>query len=508
MKIMGLGCYGGTPGDWNPLVWVKARAILALMKHFQFLFAALLLNVGAAIAQPLVIKDVTVVDVALGKPVPGQTVVVDGDRITAAGPSATIQIPADARVVGGKGRFLMPGLWDMHVHTSSDRLNREIFFPLYIANGVTGIRTLKGDCFEPCGPLEHPISAVHQWRKEIAAGELLGPRIIAGSPIIYGPGPGEPSSIEAPATEEHGRALARLLAARGVDFIKIYDQLPREAFYGLLREGKRLGLPVVGHVPLEVPVSEAARAGMRSMEHLYGVIDECSTEEDAQRPKALAALRHGDTKALMMNPLQSLANFSIEKCTALYDELARHEIWHVPTLVVTPATSDLIAWRDRPAIKYLPRVELEGWLRWQASEIASMPANWHLALPLVRYRIEVTAVEMFRAGVPLLAGSDALAIGVFPGFALHDELEALVRAGLTPAEALRAATLEPARYLEALESMGTVEAGKVADLVLLAANPLEDITNTRRIEAVVANGRFFDRVKLDAILQAAEQAAK
>ena len=465
-----------------------------------FLFAA-----DSSAAQPLAFTDVTVIDVAAGVAEPGRTVVVADDRIVAVGGADEVDVPRDAVVVNGSGKFLIPGLWDMHVHSSTDRITREIVFPLYIAHGVTGVRDLNGDCFEPCSPLQNSIGTVNRWREDIAAGRLVGPRIVASGPIIHGPGPGEPSSVQAPATEEHGRALARLLAERGVDMIKVYDELPGEAFHGLIDEGKTLGLPVVGHVPLEVPVSEAARAGMRSIEHLYGVVDECSSTEAEQRPEVVAALRRGDIDAVMANMLTSARNFSRAKCATLYADLAGREIWQVPTLVAA-TSADAIGWRQHPGMRYLPRVELEFWMR-SLGDMAFGAGGFSI-WPYLQYRVELISVDMYRAGVPLLAGSDALSPGVFPGFGLHEELERLVKAGLTPAEALRAATLEPARYLEASDLQGTVQEGRVADLVLLGANPLEDIANTRRIETVVARGRLFDREALDALLAAAEHAAR
>lgn len=462
---------------------------------------------GQGHAQAIVITDVAVVSAVDDTFQPGMTVVVEDGRIKSIGPDGSIPLPDGAQPIPGEGQFLIPGLWDMHVHSSTDYNQRQVFLPLYIANGVTGVRDLNGDCFDPCGPLENPRDTVRAWIRDIEAGVLVGPRIVASSEIIHPPAPGEPSTIEAPATEEHGRALARLLADRGVDMIKVYDGVPREAFYGLLEEGRSRGLPVVGHVPLSVPATEAAAAGMRSMEHLFAVIDECSTTEPEQRPAVVEARREGDFEAVMQNLFTSFENFSLEKCQPVYRALAESGTWVVPTLAVHGAPAEVAAWRDHPGMRYLPRNELEYWLGAAAGMISDPGglSTW----AYVQLRMGLVAKDLHDAGARMLAGSDALAVGVFPGFGLHDELESMVDAGLTPAEALVSATLEPARYLQATDSLGTIEPGKVADLVLLGGNPLEDIRNTRRIQAVIVRGRWFDRRALDHLLdQAAESAVR
>lgn len=313
--------------------------------------------------------------------------------------------------------------------------------------------------------------------------------------------------MEAPATAEEGAALARLMANRGVDFLKIYDQLPREAFFGMMREATRLGLPVVGHVPLGVPVPEAAEAGMRSMEHLFPVIDACSSREEELRPQQVRAVRDGDVRLLYENLYRNLAAFDAEKCASVYRAVATQATWQVPTLVAQEAAERGVGWRDDPRMVFIPREERDYWLRSLAEEVLVTPGGLS-SIPVLTERIREITVDMYRAGVPVLAGSDVGSRGIFPGFSLHEELEALVRAGLTPAEALRAATLAPAEYLSAADSLGTVEVRKIADLVVLEANPLDDIVNTQRIHAVMANGRYFDRAALDALLADAERAAR
>lgn len=456
-------------------------------------------------AQEMAVTHVAVVDVERGLILEDRTVLVSGGRIARMAPADQVTPPSDAVVVDGRGRYLIPGLWDMHVHSSTDEITRRVLFPVYIANGVTGVRNMEGDCVEPCRPLRSSAAMTLARRRDVEAGRLVGPRVFAAGPIVYGQEPGEPSTVQAPGTEEHGRALARLHAERGVDFIKVYDQVPAEAFRGLADEGRRLGLPVAGHIPWEMGSVAAAEAGMRSFEHLYGIIDDCSATVEVQRPAVIAAYRSGDDTTVMANLLRSLENFSTERCDPLYAELAKHEVWQVPTLVVG-IRSEPAEWRDHPGMRYLPRQEVDFWMGTLASDAMALPgglASW----PLINYRVELISRDMYRAGVPILAGSDALTPGVFPGFALHEELERLVGAGLTPAEALRAATLEPARFMEATDTLGSIAPGKVADLVLLDADPLRDIRNTTGIHAVIARGRLYTREELDGLLDSAAAAA-
>ena len=474
-----------------------------------------------AAPQTLAITDVNVVDVGGGVARPGMTVVVSGDRILALGPSGSVDVPGDARVVDGTGRFLIPGLWDMHVHTGSDENTRGIMYPLLVAHGVTGMRNMMGDCYD-CGPVYFAIDQVHARRRAVAAGELLGPRVVAssayaGSHEQAARRSSEGSSPRAPATEADARAFVRLAQSRGADFIKVYDMLPREAYFALAEEADRLGLPIAGHVPVAVRASEASDAGQRSIEHLGmgNVLEECSSREGELRARVIAELekaemgsRHtADGSALLPLVLEMVESYDPAKCAALASRFLRNGTWFVPTLMTSRLPSELGAgWREDPYARFLPPDERQYFEMAEVAVTSDLGTAEERA-PVHRWVREVTG-DMHRAGVPLLAGSDPGTPGVFWGIGLHQELELLVSAGLTAADALRAATLGPAQFLETTDSLGTVEAGKLADLVLLNANPLADISNARQIEAVVLRGRYLDREALDALLTGAERAAQ
>ena len=459
------------------------------------------------------IQDVSIIDVESGYIIPNRSVVVKGNRIASVSPSADMETPAGARLIDGAGKFLIPGLWDAHIHTSGIAESRNSILPLLIANGVTGVRSMAADCHlgdGNCGEPIHEFHVFNDWRDQIAAGEIVGPRLVGSSYYTNGPASVDESSIENPATAEHARGYARLLNDRGVDLIKVYSGMYREAFFAMADEARGFGLEFGGHVPLTIRASEASDAGMATIEHITGILEECSTKEEALRPTLVASYRGVDELSSSFWPtlIEFAQTFDHQKCQQLYERLATNGTWHVPTLNVDAFFSDLESpredWRDDPNIKYVPRSEVDLWNRLEHDYYEGVE-NYKQALqPHFQKSFEITR-DTHRAGVPMMAGSDAGEYGIVWGFSLHDELEYLVAAGFSELEALQAATLSPARYRGMEDQLGTIEKGKLADLVLLSANPLEDISNMRTIETVVANGRVYRRSDLDALLNKVEE---
>ena len=437
----------------------------------------------------LAFRHVNVID-ATGSPVrPDMTVVVEGQRIVNLGKSGDVQIPKSAKIVDAAGKFLIPGLWDMHVHTIfGDWIPKDenIILPLFVANGVTGVRDMGSD-----------LEAVKQWRSEIAAGKLLGPRMIVAGPMLDGPTPRFPSSVPV-SDSASGRKVVDDLKNAGVDFIKIQSLVPRDGYFAAASEANKLGIAFVGHVPDAVRASEASKAGQKSIEHFTGVFEGCSTMED-QLLKGRKTLG------------QNVATFNPERAKALIALFAKNQTWQVPTLAWERGQwlVDDIDLSQDPRIKYAPVAwKNRTWPMFRKDILETMDRD---PLPVrqrfVQMELEMT-LAMFRAGVPFMAGTDTAAgIHIFPGFSLHQELALFVEAGLTPMQALQTATLNPARFLGTTADMGTVEKGKIADLVVLDANPLEDINNTRQIQAVVLAGRYFSRAQLDEMLHGVEVAA-
>jgi len=438
----------------------------------------------------LVITHINIVDVAAGTIQPDMTVVIDNDRISAVAKLNTIHSHISPKVVDGRGKYLIPSLWDMHVHSMfGDWIpgSKEVSLPLFVANGVTGVRDMGGN-----------LDMLLAWRKEIAAGTLIGPRLVIAGPMLDGPKPRFPDSVSL-ATPEQARKAVDDLKAKGVDFIKVQSFIPRDEYFAVVAEAKKQNLIVAGHVPDVIRASEASDAGQKSIEHLTGVFEGCSTREDdfLKGPKT---------------PKQFLDSYDEGRCKALIAQFARNHTWQVPTLVWERGQwlVDVTDYSHDPQLKFAPASwQKKSWPTFTKSIIAELDTDPVPARrQFVQKELEVVAA-MRKAGVQFMAGTDtAAAVAVVPGSSLHTELEYFVEAGFTPAESLRTATLNPAIFMGEEADRGTVAAGKVADLVLLDANPLQDIHNTRKISAVILNGRLLDRADLDKMLNQIADYAK
>ncbi|HEX5705361.1 MAG TPA: amidohydrolase family protein [Pyrinomonadaceae bacterium] len=453
----------------------------------------------------LALSEVTVID-ATGAPArPDMTVIITGDRITNIAKTGEVAIPRKARVIDGKGKFVIPGLWDMHVHTAVKSLP-ERFFPMFIANGVTGVRDMAAD-----------LGFLKQLQKDINDGKLIGPRVIGG-PIVDGPMPVWPERSMSISDEAGARQTVASVKDAGADFIKVYSLVPRPAYFALADEAKKRGIPFAGHVPISVTASEASDAGQKSIEHMEGILLGCSAEElelkkiieaSIKDAKDTDQMRASLVRALTETYSRALETYSQEKAAALFARFAKNGTWQAPTLVVARvgAFLDDSNFTNDPRLKYVRRELRDSWKNNDDFRLKNRPANAAaLGKMLFQKRLELIGA-MHRAGVKMLAASDALVMYVVPGFSLHDELELFVQAGLSPMEALQTATRNPATYLGLIDTVGTVEQGKKADLVLLEANPLENISHTKRINAVIVNGRLLPRVSLDKMLKDAEAAA-
>lgn len=452
---------------------------------------------GAAAAQsPLVIQSVTVVDVRDGSLRADRTVVIEGDRIIAIAADAEIDVPETATVIDGSSKFLIPGLWDMHVHSVT---NRGWHFPLLLAHGVTGVRNLHTS--EP-----DPLEQVAAIKRALGSGELLGPRFVANGPLVDGPPGIWPGVVLVKGREEAIAAVERLEAG-GADFIKIYDNLSHESFEALMARAKALDIPVDGHLPFEVTPQEAAEAGMRTLEHGSGILMGCAADADAART-ALADLKENplpfpEGRVAFVSVLQQLQDSQDEqRCAAVADAYRRHGLAATPTLVT--GRSDAMAremMRNEDAVALLPAETADQWRGMAESGLSGRFAE--LAAPLLQGASDRTRL-LHTSGVTLLAGTDIGNPFLVPGYSLHQELGLLVDAGLAPHEALQTATLNPASVLGMSDTLGQVRTGFAADLVLLRANPLENIENAREIEAVITRGRYLDRAALDEMLKAAK----
>jgi imidazolonepropionase-like amidohydrolase len=442
----------------------------------------------------IVIAHATVINPGTSSVRADQTVIIAGDRIISVSDSAKSQLPKNARVIDATGQYLIPGLWDMHVHSAFGDWfpgGRDIILPLFVANGVTGVRDMGGD-----------IPVLLKWRKEITHGQIIGPRMIISGPMLDAYLPNGklrfPSSI-AVASPTDAIAAVDSLKRQRVDFIKVQSVISHDSYLAAAAEAHKQGLPIVGHVPDKVRLKEVVRAGQKSIEHLMGIFEGCSTEED----KFISG--EGNLKLL-------LATQDQQRCDALTKLLAENQVWQVPTLAWQRGGTflDQRDLKHQPLDKYVPAYWRD--VTWRRFTDEMMPDLLRdpLALRQEYFTRNLQVVgALHHAGVPFMAGTDtAPGVYIMPGFSLHDELANFVEAGFTPMESLQTATSNPAKFLGMEDSMGSIDSGKNADLVLLKANPLEDIGNTRQITAVIARGRMFDRAALDRILIDVEAAAK
>lgn len=444
------------------------------------LLAAMLALAGLTCSKPqaqslsgtTAIVDANVLDVGNGTVRARQTVLIEGNRIKQVGPSATVVVPPGSSVVQANGGFLIPGLWDMHTHLTSYAPHLRQF----IAHGVTGVRDMGSVAFEETNgavvllPRQRALDEILRVRQEVAEGERLGPRIMTAGVTLNGP---FPPGVDIPfqwslTTPAEATRAVEALASRGVDFIKVHQRLARDSYDAIVTSAKARGLAVAGHAPSAAGIEHVTRAGQASIEHTHGM---------AEYFRKASADREG--KDLM----------------ALF---RAHATVQVPTLVSFQGFAVASEWYATPERE--PRI----------AQIAPPVFRlWKMLFPpetVVPERTRELVIEktnftrmLHAAGVPLMTGTDFGGPFVFAGSSLHDELELLVRAGLSPLAALQAATLTPVKFLKR-NDVGAVESGKLADILLLEANPLNDIRNTRRIATVVANGEVFDRAGITKLL--------
>ncbi len=447
-------------------------------------------------ASGIAIENVTVIDAVNGVR-KAHTVVFDGDEIvfvgSTTGPDSAARPPA-AETVDGSGKFLIPGLWDMHVHlTYDDRFTADMP-ALFLAYGVTSVRD-TGGLIEKIKPVAD----------RMRADGAIAPRVFFSGPLLDGrfvvyDGQSRPEIGRQNATRETAAANVAALAAAGVDFVKVYEMVTPEVFEALADAGRAAGLPIAAHVPLSMIASRAGPA-VDSMEHLRNVELDCASNGAELYEERLAILNaHEDgsgfelrSRLHALQRLPAIANYDEARCERTIASLT--STIQVPTLRLNTlglyppyARED---WDD--VLEKLPDAARAEWqeaaAEWQARGDSpdTTFAEWSLEL----------VGRMHTAGVPIGAGTDTPIGYALPGYSLHTELERLVEAGLTPLEALESATVRPAEFFALSEEMGTIEVGKRADLVLLDADPLEQIGNTRRISAVVSAGRNLPAAKRD-----------
>jgi imidazolonepropionase-like amidohydrolase len=447
----------------------------------------------------LAITHVTLIDATGSDPQPDVTVIVADEKIQSISPSATTQVPNNAQIVDGSNKFLIPGLTDFHLHLTGagePTGSREFFIPLLLANGITTVRDMGG-YLQSLVPL----------RQEIRSGKRMGPEIFFAGPYLDGDPPSfQPSLVVTNPTQAADDVQS--LVGQGVDFIKVQSILSRTAYFAIAEAAKQQHISFVGHVPDRVTAAEASDAGQKSIEHLTGVLRACSSAqsrlmEEQFRGGPKNETPQGSHAREVAWEHELLATYSEKTCDALVAKFRANQTWQTPTLVLLRHDAYPTPQSDATAsafLRYAPKAFVAKWqdVRRKQDQFAT-PAEFELRNQLFARSSQVVT-KMQTAGVGILAGTDSAAPELVPGFSLHEELALLVQAGLSPMQALQAATKSPADFMGVLQKQGTIEVGKNADLLLLDANPLADIRNTEKIRALVVRGKLLDRAALDNLL--------
>ena len=447
---------------------------------------AVLLVVGTSCsksdsASQIAIVNATVVDVITSRALPNMTVVINGDKIADVAPSASIQLPRGTTTIDGTGKFLIPGLWDMHTHFTHDQSTLD----MYLAYGVTTIRDMGSTAVRRTNdhvehlPRDEAIALSLRVRDEVRSGKRLGPDIYSVGMIITGSAPGDTASplhqliVNTP---EEARATVDKLAGLGVDAIKVHARLSHDAFFAIVDEAKTRHLPVVGHTPVALDPVVVSDAGQKTIEHITGIWE-----------YAHKNVAKGDTVTVRQRYATEYATFR------------KNGTVQVPTIVSYLAGAEAYAYMQKPESNphldhIVPELALLWKIEWPKSEFSEEQSKgFYSSVKTIQHMVK----NMHDQGVVVLAGTDFGGIFTYPGLDLHRELKLLVDSGLTPIEVLRSATILPAETVGAGDRSGSVTAGKIANLILLDADPLQDVANASKIDLVVLRGQVLDRNRLD-----------
>ncbi len=456
------------------LTWFSLLATTALLACRSTPPTPTITSISASSYQ---VVNVSVVDVEKGAVVPGQTVTVVGDQIGKIGARVEPAIAGQALIIDGRGLYLMPGLVDAHVHY----LEAPIFGRVMIANGILLVRDMG-----------MPNAYILPLRDELNRGATLGPEMVVAGAMLDGAPPIISSIAISVTTPEEGRKAVRQQAAAGVDMIKVYSKLDKETFLAIVDEARKSGLKVVGHVPDSIYIEDAAAAGLQSIEHFFG-FDKALAKLLGQ-PVKLAYVGMGSEAGYLLR----LGEVDSQALQDFYRRLNASNVTVVPTVVTFKnwPNVDSLDRKNLPNGEYISQNLLSMWKSQWAGQTKFPDPIWQNWAQMVK--------GMNSAGVPLMVGTDLMCPGIVPGYSVHEEMAILQEAGIAPAEVLRSATLIPAQFMGLDKRLGTIAAGKTASMVLVSANPLDDIRNAEKIQGVFLRGRYYSRADLDQLLEQAK----
>ncbi len=439
-----------------------------------------------------VIRNISLIDVENDTVLPGRNILIRGNLIASVSETEFDVLPGQG-IIDGTGKFALPALWDMHAHLM--QLSPATGYPLFIANGVTNVRDMRG-AINNRDLFASSVARTKAWNAAVQLGEMVGPRVHGHTSFaVEGPHrmfKGSPDYFNC-TTPAEAKKLIHYLKAHAFTQVKVYNNIPRASFFALAAEAKRAGLDVVGHKPYRVTAIEASNAGMKSLEHARFLLWESFSGADEVVTAANPGKRDNSNFRKRL-----LAEHDTVKLRQILETFARNRTWYCPTHLTRKADAYAgnAEFRKRydhinPLLRFLSLEDLDATI---SEDTSATAREVYLDFYLQGYRISHQA---YRQGVKLLAGSD---VPELPGSSLHDELWELRRAGLPAFEVLRTATLYPAQYFNAEARYGSIRAGKVADLVILNANPVTNISHTRSISGVFFNGNHVADARVKALI--------
>jgi len=447
-----------------------------------FICAALSATVAAQGPQnrppSVAITGGTLINVITGEQIKDSRILIEGDRIKQLGRAGEITIPQSAQTIDARGKWIIPGSIDMHTHGAG---RRDLPLELYLAQGVTTIRDVAGQ-----------LTSLRITRDEIISGKRVGPRLFFAGYILDGDPPVWPQGSLLIDTPERAESAVNFLIDQGADCIKVYNNISEPVLGAIIRTARMRNIPVTGHAPRSMTMAQAVELGMDCLEHIRITGKDLLPLDEANKLDPLPVARR---EALLWQRF----DLGSEKMNRLISLLAQRKVFLEPTLTADEVMSvdGYEAQAADPNNRFLPRRLFDEWARRPTPDMFKVPPELKQAAAAGFKKRKQFVAMCKTAGVPIIAGTDGAFLGkLLPGFGLQRELELLVQSGLKPIEAIQAATINAARLLKRERELGVIEANRVADIVILDADPLEDIRNTRKIHLVMKGGQTFDPTRL------------